>query len=158
MTRFTIRPASTDDLGAVAVLFKAYADSLDVDLGYQDFAGELAGLPGQYAAPAGALLLARACTGSAIGCVGMRPISDRICEMKRLYVAPEGRGIGLGRALINAVVERARAQNYREIRLDTLPTMIAAQGLYEQAGFQAISPYYDTPVAGTVFMSLAVGG
>ena len=155
MPGFTLRLATgDDDLTAIARLFQAYGDSLDVDLGYQDFAGELAGLPGKYAAPAGALLLARDSAGEAIGCVGMRPLSDGVCEMKRLYVAPEGRGLGLGRALMRAVTDLARRQGYGEMRLDTLPTMAAAQGLYRQAGFEVIPPYYDTPVEGTVFMRL----
>lgn len=155
MPGFTIRPATGgDDLTAIARLFQAYGDSLEVDLGYQDFAGELAGLPGKYAAPAGALLLARDADGEAIGCVGMRPLSDGVCEMKRLYVAPEGRGLGLGRALMQAVTDQARRRGYGEMRLDTLPTMAAAQGLYRQAGFEVIPPYYHTPVEGTVFMRL----
>lgn len=155
MPSFTIRPATgDDDLIAIAGLFQAYGASLDVDLAYQDFAGEVADLPGKYAPPAGALLLARDAAGEAIGCVGMRPLSDGVCEMKRLYVAPEGRGLGLGRALMQAVTDQARRQGYGEMRLDTLPTMAAAQGLYRQAGFEVIPPYYDTPVEGTVFMRL----
>ena len=157
MPDFTILPAaSDDDLTAVARLFQAYGASLDVDLGYQDFADELAGLPGKYAAPAGALLLARDPADEAIGCVGLRPLSAGVCEMKRLYVSPDGRGLGLGRALMQAVTDQARRRGYREMRLDTLPTMAAAQGLYRQAGFEEIPPYYDTPVAGTVFMRLTL--
>lgn len=159
MPDFTILPAaSDDDLTAVARLFQAYGASLDVDLGYQDFAGELAGLPGKYAAPAGALLLARDPADEAIGCVGLRPLFEGVCEMKRLYVSPDGRGLGLGRALMQAVTDQARRRGYREMRLDTLPTMAAAQGLYRQAGFEEIPPYYDTPVAGTVFMRLTLAG
>ena len=154
---FEIRPAvSADDLAEVARLFNAYAASLEIDLGYQDFTGELAGLPGKYAAPAGALLLARDGADEAIGCVGLRSLGDGVCEMKRLFVAPEGRGLGLGRALMNAVAEEARRLGYREMRLDTLPTMAAAQSLYRQAGFEPVPPYYDTPVDGTVFMRLAL--
>ena len=158
MSSFTIRPATGgDDLSAIARLFQAYGASLDVDLTYQDFAGELSGLPGKYAAPAGALLLACDPDGEAIGCVGMRPLSDPgVCEMKRLYVSPQGRGLGLGRSLMNAVTDEARRIGYREMRLDTLPTMAAAQGLYRQAGFEEIPPYYDTPVEGTVFMRLTL--
>lgn len=153
---FEISPAvSADDLADVARLFDAYAASLEVDLDYQDFAGELADLPGKYARPAGALLLARDPSGEAIGCVGMRPLSDPgVCEMKRLYVSPAGRGSGLGRALMRSVTDQARRLGYHEMRLDTLPTMAAAQGLYRQAGFEVIPPYYDTPVEGTVFMRL----
>lgn len=156
MASFTIQVAtSDDDLADIARLFQAYGASLDIDLGYQDFAGELAGLPGKYASPAGILLLARDPAGEAIGCVGMRPLSDTgVCEMKRLYVSPDGRGLGLGRALMQAVTGQARTQGYSEMRLDTLPTMAAAQALYRQAGFEVIAPYYGTPVEGTVFMRL----
>ena len=155
---FEIRPAATaDDLAAIARLFQAYATSLDIDLGYQDFASELAGLPGKYAAPLGALLLARNESTEAIGCVGLRPLdAPGVCEMKRLFVAPAGRGLGLGRALVDAVIEEARRSGYQEMRLDTLSTMTAAQALYRQAGFEVISSYYDTPIEGTIFMRLAL--
>jgi len=137
------------------VLFRAYAAALDVDLGYQDFAAELAGLPGRYASPAGVLLLAREAMGQPVGCIALRPLgTDGSCEMKRLYVAPAGRGGGLGRALVEAVIAEATRIGYREIRLDTLPSMQAAQALYEAIGFVPITPYYDTPIAGTRFLSL----
>jgi len=151
-----ITPVRTpDDLAAVAALFRAYEASLDVDLGYQDFAAELAALPGKYAPPAGALLLARDSDGRPLGCVALRPMADAgRCEMKRLYVAPAGRGTGLGRSPMLAIVDAARAIGYRELWLDTLPSMAAAQELYRGAGFEPAEPYYDTPVAGTVFMRL----
>jgi GNAT superfamily N-acetyltransferase len=143
------------DLEDVARLFRAYAASLPIDLGYQGFEAELAALPGKYAAPAGALLIARAQSGVAIGCVAMRPIGgDRVCEMKRLYVLPEARKMGLGGALIEAIVEAARDAGYREMRLDTLPMMHAALAMYERAGFQTIPAYYPTPIDGTIFMGL----
>jgi GNAT superfamily N-acetyltransferase len=154
---FEIRPAvSAEDLAEVARLFHAYAASLEIDLGYQNFAGELAGLPGKYAAPTGALLLAWDGADEAIGCVGLRPLSPDICEMKRLFVAPAGRGVGLGRALMNAVTDEARRIGYREMRLDTLSTMTAARSLYRQAGFEPTAAYYETPVEGTVFMRLVL--
>ncbi|MFO1027851.1 MAG: GNAT family N-acetyltransferase [Acetobacteraceae bacterium] len=156
MTGFAIAPATeASDLAAVRRLFQAYADSLGVDLGYQDFAAELATLPGKYAAPGGALLLARMAQGEPAGCVALRPLPfDGCCEMKRLYVAPAGRGSGVGRALAEAVVAAARQRGYREIRLDTLPFMQAAMALYESLGFVEIAPYYDTPIAGTRFLAL----
>ena len=154
-TPFRIGPAvSGADIADTARLFQAYAASLDVDLGYQGFAAELAGLPGGYAPPGGALLLARGLGGEALGCAALRPMAaEGCCEMKRLYVAPAGRGLGLGRALVDAVVGAAAGLGYREMRLDTLPSMDAAIALYRSAGFRPISPYYDTPVAGTLFLA-----
>jgi ribosomal protein S18 acetylase RimI-like enzyme len=151
---FTIEPVrSPADLAATTRLFNAYATSLGIDLGYQDFAAELAGMPGKYAPPSGELLLARDHQGEALGCIGLRPIRpDGICEMKRLYVAPRGRGLGLGRALVDAIAREAARIGYREMRLDTLPGMVEAIALYRKAGFVPIAPYYDTPVAGTVFL------
>jgi ribosomal protein S18 acetylase RimI-like enzyme len=151
---FHIAPATSPaDLKAAARLFQAYADSLDIDLSYQDFTAELAGLPGKYAPPAGALLIARDPKGEALGCVALRPIApEGCCEMKRLYVAPAGRGLGLGRALVAAILEEAVRIGHREMRLDTLPSMTAALALYRDAGFVPIARYYDTPVAGTIFL------
>jgi ribosomal protein S18 acetylase RimI-like enzyme len=154
MPAATIAPARTPaDLAIVAGLFRAYADSLSVDLAYQDFAAELAGLPGKYAPPAGALLLARDAAGVALGCIALRPLDPpAVCEMKRLFVAPAGRGLGLGRALVEAALAAARTAGYREMRLDTLPDMTAAIALYRQTGFRPVPAYYDTPVASTLFL------
>jgi ribosomal protein S18 acetylase RimI-like enzyme len=156
---FTIAPAGAPvDLDDVRMLFRAYAASLPVDLGYQDFATELSTLPGKYGPPAGALLLARDRSGAAIGCVGLRPLAAGACEMKRLYVAPAARGLGLGRALMAAVLAEGTRLGYRTIRLDTLPTMTAAIAMYRAAGFEPIAPYYDTAPAGTLFLGRALGG
>lgn len=153
---FTIAPArSVRDIGAAAALFAGYAASLPVDLGYQDFEAELAGLPGKYAPPLGELLLARGDGGTPLGCVALRPIRpDGCCEMKRLFLLPAVRGSGLGRALTSAVIDTARRLGHRELRLDTLPAMTAALKLYEQMGFRQIDPYYAPTPAGTVFMAL----
>jgi len=143
------------DLAALARLFAAYADSLGIDLGYQGFDAELETLPGKYAPPLGALLLARLGNGEPVGCVALRPIGpESCCEMKRLYVAPEGRGLGIGKALIEDVIRRASRIGYREMRLDTLPSMAAALALYRQAGFVPIPAYYDTPLPETMFFAL----
>jgi GNAT superfamily N-acetyltransferase len=153
---FHIAPVRTSaDIEAAANLFREYAASLRVDLCFQDFDAELASLPGKYALPKGELLLARdAAQGEPVGCVALRPMSaDGCCEMKRLYVAPPGRGLGLGKALVNAIIEEATRLGYTEMRLDTLPTMEAAIALYRKEGFVPISPYYDTPVAGTIFLA-----
>jgi ribosomal protein S18 acetylase RimI-like enzyme len=153
-TRFLIAPVRTaDDLAATVGLFRAYAASLDVDLSYQNFAAEMDAMPGKYAPPAGDLLLARDSDNTPVGCVGLRPIDPAgCCEMKRLYVSPAGRGVGLGRNLVDAVVAVAERIGYREMRLDTLPSMAGAQALYRRLGFEVIAPYYDTPVVGTLFM------
>jgi GNAT superfamily N-acetyltransferase len=152
---FAIQPVrSPEDLKATIALFYAYADFLGVDLTYQKFEAEMASMPGHYAPPEGELLLARGEDGAALGCVGLRPLEDGNCEMKRLYVTPEARGLGLGRALADAVVAEARRIGYREMRLDTLPKLHAAVTLYENMGFKRIAAYYDTPIAGTLFFSL----
>jgi len=153
-SRFQIAPARTaDDLDAIVTLFRAYASSLNVDLSFQNFEEELAAIPGKYAPPNGELLLARRFDGAATGCVALRPM-DRpgCCEMKRLYVSPEGRGFGLGRKLVEAVVLEAVRIGHREMVLDTLPSMAEAVALYRKSGFEPTEPYYDTPVIGTIFM------
>lgn len=155
MSAWRIASFTPADLPAITQLFRAYAASLAIDLGYQGFDGEVASLPGKYAPPAGAILIASDADGAALGCVAMRPLDEPgICEMKRLYVAPEGRGRGLGKALGLAIIDAARASGHREMRLDTLPTMHNAQALYRALGFTEIAPYYATPIAGTVFMRL----
>jgi ribosomal protein S18 acetylase RimI-like enzyme len=153
-----IAPAlSRADLAAAARLFEAYAASLSVDLAYQDFAAELTGLPGAYASPAGALLIAREAGGRAVGCVALRPMAEAGCaEMKRLYVAPSGRGASLGRRLVEAALGEAARLGYGEVRLDTLPDMAVAIALYRKLGFREITPYYATPVAGTLFFGLTL--
>jgi ribosomal protein S18 acetylase RimI-like enzyme len=160
VSSFQIRPVrSAADLAATLELFKAYAAWLGIDLGFQDFAAELATLPGKYAPPAGELLLARDFHSQALGCVGVRPIEpDGCCEMKRLYVSPRARGMGLGSALIGAIIGEAVRIGYSEMRLDTLPTMSAAIALYEKAGFRPTPPYYDTPIAGTLFFARQLAG
>jgi ribosomal protein S18 acetylase RimI-like enzyme len=152
----SIRPVRTPaDLAAVVALFEAYVASLSVDLGYQDFSGELADLPGKYAPPKGELLLARDAEDRPLGCVGLRPIApDACCEMKRLYLSPTARGLGLGKAMTEAVIQTARALGYDELRLDTLPSMTTAMALYEAMGFERTGPYYAPTPDGTVFMRL----
>jgi ribosomal protein S18 acetylase RimI-like enzyme len=141
------------DLQSVIALFRDYAASLEIDLSYQDFEGEMAAMPGRYAPPLGRLLLARHRGGLPAGCVALRPLEEPgTCEMKRLYVAPRARGVGLGRSLAAAVIGSAEQIGYAEIRLDTLPSMAQALDLYRALGFEAIAPYYKTPVLGTVFL------
>ena len=144
---------SPADIAAVRGLVAEYQVSLGVDLEFQGFSTELAGLPGAYAPPRGALLLATI-DGAAVGCVAVRPIDDTQCEMKRLYVRPAGRGFGLGRALAERAIARARAAGYHQMLLDTLPTMSDAQVLYGRLGFVDVPPYRDNPIAGTRFLVL----
>jgi GNAT superfamily N-acetyltransferase len=155
---FTLAPAlAPADLDAVRALFRAYAASLPVDLGYQGFEDELAGLPGVYASPEGLLLLARAPDGSPLGCGAFRAMkAGEGCEMKRVYIAPSARGLGLGIAMVEALMAQARLAGYRTIALDTLPSMIEAHRLYAKLGFTPIAPYYDTPIDGTVFLGRAL--
>jgi len=152
---FAIKPVrSPEDLEAAIALFYAYADFLGVDLTYQKFEQEMAAMPGKYAPPRGELLLARGKDGTAIGCVGLRPLENGACEMKRLYVTDKARGLGLGQALADAVVAAARRIGYGEMKLDTLPRLMPAIALYQRMGFRQIPAYYDTPIAGTLFFSL----
>jgi ribosomal protein S18 acetylase RimI-like enzyme len=144
---------NAEDLQAAAALLRAYAASLPIDLAYQDFSAELASLPGKYAPPYGALFLARDSSGEALGCVALRPLADDCCEMKRLYVVPSGRGLGLGKALVETILSEAANLCYTEMRLDTLSSMTGALALYESFGFKPIPPYYDTPIEGMVFLS-----
>lgn len=151
---FLIRPVrSAEDRRDAAALVAAYGASLGVDLAYQGFEEELAGLPGRYAPPGGEMLLARGAGGAPLGCVALRPLGpEGVCEMKRLYVVPAGRGMGLGLALVEAVLGEARRIGYARVVLDTLPFMAEAVALYRRAGFAGIEPYYGTPVAGTIFL------
>lgn len=138
----------------VQQLFREYADGLGVDLCFQDFEAELAGLPGKYAPPAGRLLLAWTDDQEAVGCVALRDIGNGACEMKRLYVRPQARGARLGRQLTERICSEARAAGYRRICLDTLPSMAAAVGLYESLGFRPIEPYVFNPIPGALFLGL----
>ena len=130
-------------------MLREYAAWLQVDLCFQNFEQELAGLPGDYAPPRGRLLIAEGA-----GCIALRPIDDDICEMKRLYVRPEHRGSGLGRRLVQAIIDEARSIGYRRMRLDTMPVMDKAQALYASFGFREIEAYRYNPEPGARFLEL----
>lgn len=134
-------------------LFLEYAKSLDFELCFQDFDKELAGLPGSYSPPEGRLFLAEL-NGRIAGCIALRKIEDEICEMKRLYVKPQLRGNFIGKILVEKLIEEAKFIGYKKMRLDTVPSMQAAQKLYKSMGFYEIEPYRKNPVQGAVFMEL----
>jgi GNAT superfamily N-acetyltransferase len=145
-------PSAIDE---VRRLFVEYQRWLGVDLCFQSFDAELAGLPGRYAPPGGGLLLCRA--GEHVsGGVGLRPLGAETCEMKRLYVRPAWRGVGHGRLLAEAVVALARDVGYSAMRLDTLVRLEGAFALYKRMGFVEIEPYYKNPEPDVVFMELAL--
>jgi GNAT superfamily N-acetyltransferase len=146
---------ATDRLDDVRELFREYADSLGVDLSFQGFEEELASLPGEYARPAGRLLLG-CVDGDAAACVALRPFGERDCELKRLYVRERARRAGLGRLLAVAAIEAARELGYERMLLDTLPAMDAARRLYRSLGFQEVAAYRYNPVPGTSFMALRI--
>lgn len=154
---FRIAPlAAAPDLADFAALLDAYVASLGVDLAYQGWPAERAGLPGPYAPPLGAALLARGVGDAPLGCVALWPLEPGTAEIKRLFVAPAARGTGLGRALALAVLEAARAAGHRRVVLDTLPEMAAAQRLYRALGFAECPPYGRAALPGTLFMARAV--
>ena len=134
-------------------LFLRYAESLDFDLGFQQFDDELDALPGDYAPPDGCLILAED-DGKWAGCVALRCLEDDICEMKRLYVLPDFQGRGIGRILAQAVIDEARTKGYAKMRLDTVESMHAARALYVSLGFYAIEPYRYNPIDGASYMEL----
>jgi GNAT superfamily N-acetyltransferase len=156
MTRsdIVVRQADTPDLVETARnLFHEYAEAIGTDLEYQGFSGELAALPSPYMPPRGALLIAHV-EAEVAGCVAMRPLTEEVAEMKRLYVRSGFRGFGLGRRLVDAVVNIALGMGYRELRLDTLASMGSAHALYLRLGFVEIPPYNTSHLPGTRFFSL----
>ena len=151
-----IQDCTAKGLNDVRALFREYADSLGVDLCFQNFEKELANLPGDYAPPSGRLLVAVEDARLA-GCVALRRVDDQICEMKRLYVRPAYRGAGLGRKLAEAVMAAARDTGYCKMRLDTLPAMKEAIKLYHSLGFVEIPSYRFNPVEGVKYMEPELG-
>jgi ribosomal protein S18 acetylase RimI-like enzyme len=150
-----VRPQSTADWGATRAILREYADSLEVDLCFQGFEDELAGLPGAYAPPSGLMLLALV-DGEVAGCGAFRNLPDvdypNACEMKRLYVRPVFRRFGLGRLIAQALMDRAAQAGYSSMLLDTLDEMEAARGLYESLGFEEVPPFYFNPIPGAHYL------
>jgi putative acetyltransferase len=142
-----------DDHAIVEALFREYVASLAEDISFQNVDDELGTLPGKYARPTGVVLIARD-GAQAAGAVAYRMVEPGVCEMKRLYVRPAFRGLGLGRELANELIEDARAQGYRTMLLDTLASMNSARALYRDLGFEPVAPYYDNPLPGVMYMAL----
>ena len=155
MTTSIAEARGREDIHDVRQLFREYAAALDVDLSFQDFAAELADLPGKYAPPSGQIFIGRDQTGHPVGCVAVRPLGAAgECEMKRLFVRPEARGCDLGRRLAEAIIDYARNAGYARMRLDTLLSMRAARSLYASLGFQETDPYYESVIPDTVYLAL----
>ena len=145
---------SPKDIAQARELFLEYAQSLGFSLCFQNFDKELANLPGYYSPPEGRLLLA-AYEGQLAGCVALHKLESSVCEMKRLYLRPQFRGKGLGRALADRIIADARLIGYRRMRLDTVePVMKDAVAMYRRLGFQEIAPYCKNPIAGALYMEL----
>ncbi|KAF2174340.1 putative acetyltransferase [Zopfia rhizophila CBS 207.26] len=158
------------DHDTITALFTSYANSLGIDLSFQNFSYELSALPGKYSAEqGGALFLARSSSSTnsssiapsstkVIGCVALRSFTvHHSCEIKRLYIEPGSRGLGAGRKLLERVLERARELGYREVLLDTLPSMVEAKKMYRRFRFKEVEAYYESPIEGTCFMRLELG-
>jgi ribosomal protein S18 acetylase RimI-like enzyme len=156
-----LTPESPSHLEATRAIFREYAAGLGVDLCFQNFDAELATLPGDYGAPRGALLLATV-DGELAGCGACRPLPDvdyaNACEMKRLFVRPGFRGLGLGRTLAQALMDHAMRAGYSVMLLDTLDDMEAARGLYVALGFEEIPPYYFNPIPGAHYLKAELDG
>lgn len=152
-----ITPQTPEELHATRLIFEEYSAQLGIDLGFQNFDAELAGLPGDYAAPHGALLLALV-DGELAGCCAMRSLDtadySSACEMKRLFVRKPFRRFGLGRQLAEVILDAARIAGYRHLLLDTLSDMESARALYVDLGFEDIPPYYHNPIAGAHYLKV----
>ena len=150
--RQALFPTERED---VISIFREYVSSPTVNLGFQDYEAEFAGLPGKYEAPQGRLLLARE-GDTVLGCAALRSVDESTCEMKRVYVRPAARGKNLGRLLVEAILNEAKLAGYSRICLDVLPEFTAAQALYESMGFEHAEPVSFNPVPGTKFLALAL--
>jgi GNAT superfamily N-acetyltransferase len=150
------RVEAAADLAEARELFREYASTLDFGLDFQGFAEEVADLARAYPPPAAGILLAK-WHGVAVGCVAIRPLDGSACELKRMYVRPRLRGLGIGRCLASVAREAAREMGYATMRLDTVPAMGAAIELYRSVGFAEIPPYRLNPVPGAIFMELDLG-
>lgn len=153
-------PGTPEELDAARGIIREYAESMGFDLCFQNFEAEMAALPGDYAAPAGGLLLASV-DGALAGCGAFRPLPDvdyaNACEMKRLYVRKAFRRFGLGRLLAQALIDGATQAGYSAMLLDTLDDMEAARELYASLGFEEVPPYYYNPIPGAHYLKVDLG-
>ncbi len=150
-----IRVATAQEIIWARELFREYENYLGIDLDFQGFQAEMEGLPGKYAPPTGAILLALV-EAEPAGCVAVRELEATVCEMKRLYVRERFRGLGLGKQLAQEIIAEGRRLGYRAMRLDTLESLREAHSLYRRLGFRAIDAYYPNPLAGAVYMELGL--
>lgn len=146
-----------EDLDVIRQLFREYAESLEIDLCFQNFEEELKALPGKYAAPEGTMILALV-DGESAGCIALRKSSEGIAEMKRLFVRDDYRGLHIGKRLVQLILEEAARLGYSYIRLDTLSTMKEAVSLYQSFGFYEIAPYIYNPIEDAKYMELRLEG
>lgn len=147
-----VRVTAGPRLAVIRRLFREYQQDLGVDLCFQSFEEELAGLPGRYGPPGGAILLAHHGRRAA-GCVALRDLGKGVCEMKRMFVRPRFRGLGIGRALAEAIVAEGRRLRYRTMKLDTVPKLETALGIYKSLGFRNTPPYCHNPLPGAIFLA-----
>ncbi len=150
--RQALFPTERDD---VVSIFREYVNSPTVNLGFQEYEAEFAGLPGNYAPPEGRLLLARE-GDTVLGCAALRRVDESTCEMKRVYVRPTARGRNIGRLLVEAILKEAKFVGYSRLCLDVLPEFTTAQKLYQSMGFEPAEPISFNPIPGTKFLALTL--
>jgi putative acetyltransferase len=148
---------SSQDIVVVRDLIREYVHWLDIDIAIRGFEAELPHFPGRYSPPAGDLLLAQSNSGEALGCICLQPLElPGACEVKRLYVRPAARGMGLGRVLATSAIERASTLSYSEVMLDTLPWMTSAIAIYRSLGFAPVAPYWNNLVPGIIYLGKTI--
>lgn len=150
-----IQPAY-NRLDLIRELFTEYTDMLGIDLTFQGFDEEIHTLPGKYALPKGRLYIA-VCDDDLAGCIALRPLDEKCCEMKRLFVRPQFRGLKIGRLLIDTIIAEAKNMQYEYMVLDSLPSLEKAVSIYKSMGFCETEPYYNNPIPGAVYLRLDLG-
>lgn len=150
-----LKEAKSEKEYQIAVaLFKEYASQIGVDLAFQNFNQEIENIESQYSRPNGVIIIAFKDEKIPLGCFGIRKLEDAICELKRMYLIKDARGMGLGKKLLSKSIGMANELGYKKMKLDTLPTMLSAIKLYEQSGFYEIDPYRFNPIEGTKYFEI----